>query len=88
MVRGATAVDVIVTGEVPRARALRRSGAKAGNEFSLAGVWEWLRSDCACLSPGAASTSAGKGRPFAPIFFLNRNAPLANFFRNIAWPAP
>jgi thiamine-monophosphate kinase len=37
VVSGATAVDVIVTGEVPRARALRRSGAKAGDRIFVSG---------------------------------------------------
>lgn len=37
VVSGATSVDVIVTGEVPRARALRRSGAKAGDRIFVSG---------------------------------------------------
>jgi thiamine-monophosphate kinase len=37
VVTGPTAVDVIVTGEVPRGRALRRSGAKSGDRIYVSG---------------------------------------------------
>jgi thiamine-monophosphate kinase len=37
IVDGATAIDVIVTGEVPRGRALRRSGAQAGDRIFVSG---------------------------------------------------
>jgi thiamine-monophosphate kinase len=73
VVRGASTIDVVVAGEVPRGKALRRSGARPGDQVYVSGRLGLAALGLRLLhSPARGRRVGAHGRP-VPIY---RDAPL------------